>query len=380
MEIAIHNAQFSYHIGGTERLIFEQIKHLLKYPDVKITLITSKIKVKSLLYREIEKLGVGNLTIHLADFGEEVFKNEFTENSANKWHLESIKFGIKSQKYYKNKKFDLIITHFSTDSLFIPKDTINILHLHGTPLERSDIGQLSILRPDYYVAVSNNVRGGWINLYPELNKNNIEVIYPGVNENFFKPLNLKKDIDILFVGRLIKIKGIDELIKSLNKIKYKFKAVIIGDGPEKMNILNLINNKRLSESVGLISNITDNNLVSYYNRAKIVVLPSFAKEGMVLTMLEAASCECAIITSNCCSMPEFIKDNINGLLTPPKNIEALAMKINSLLIDDSLRLKLGKKAREFIIKDWTTEKRVNQLYDFYKKISSLRNLKGEKDA
>ena len=44
MKIAIHNAQFSNHIGGTERLIYYQIKNLLRIEDLKITLITKKVR------------------------------------------------------------------------------------------------------------------------------------------------------------------------------------------------------------------------------------------------------------------------------------------------------------------------------------------------
>ena len=47
MKIAIHNAQFSYHIGGTERLIYDQIKNLLNYSDVELILVTTKTKFKS---------------------------------------------------------------------------------------------------------------------------------------------------------------------------------------------------------------------------------------------------------------------------------------------------------------------------------------------
>ncbi len=366
MKIAIHNAQFSYHLGGTERLIYDQIRHLINYHGVKLTLITSKTKFKSRFFKKIEKLK--GLKVVCFD-GIESLKipNYYNSNNPKKWHSESFIFGSEAYNYYKTHKFSLVITHFSTDSLFIPANQKNILHLHGTPLTSSELGVLSVKRPDAFVSVSQNVKQGWIKLYPELNRKLIEVIYPNIDHKKFKPMSLKKDIDILFVGRFILIKGIYDLLGSIKKLKKEVKVVLIGDGPEREKIKQKIKKLKFADKIRIISNISDKELSKMYNKTKIAVFPSYAKEGMVLAMLESASSGAAIITSKACSMPEFIKEYDTGLLAKPQNPIDLAKKINILLGNRALRNRLGRNARKKIVKEWNTKKRIHELYQFYQR-------------
>lgn len=366
MRIAIHNAQMSYHLGGTERLIYNQIVNLLKFPDVCIHLVTSKTSNPSELYLKLRDIKNSNFLIDELDSLESLkIENPYTSNNPLKWHLESVVFGCNAVKFYQNKVFDLIVTHFSTDSLFIPLKTFNILHLHGCPTEYSEIGDLSINRADIIVSVSNYVKNRWTELYPKLNNKNSFVVYPGIDSSVFYDMGLDRSIDILFVGRLILIKGVYTLLEAVSNLNKNFKMVIVGNGPEKENIEKKINDLKLDQSVSLLSNLSDEDVVKLYNSAKVVVFPSFAKEGMGLTMLEAASCGCSVIASNCCSMPEFLKNGENGLLFEPKNSIELSQKINLLLSDSLLRHKLGKKARTDIEGFWDNEERIKDLYEKY---------------
>ncbi len=95
-----------------------------------------------------------------------------------------------------------------------------------------------------------------------------------------------------------------------------------------------------------------------YNQSKVCVFPSYAKEGVLTTMLEAASSGRAIITSNCCGMIDFLKDNKNGLLSNPQDESDLAAKIYLLLTNDALRKKLGSQARKDILENWTWSKTI----------------------
>ncbi len=372
MKIAVHNAQFSYHIGGAERLIYDQIQNLLNYPNVELTLITTKTSFKSPFFKKIKELEREKRNIKIITFnGLEKIRilNPYDSNNPFRWHLESLIFGLEAYQFYKKNKFDLIITHFSTDSLFIPINQKNILHLHGTPLSSSEIGTLSIEKPSAFVSVSENVKEGWIKLYPKLNEKLIKVVYPNINEEKFKQMNIKRDIDVLFVGRFILIKGIYDLLKAIKSLKKDIKVVLVGDGPEKENIKKTIREFKINNKIKIFSNISDKELSIIYNRAKIAVFPSYAKEGMVLTMLEAAASGTAIITSNTCSMPEFVKHHKTGLLVKPQDPTDLSKKIDLLLVNEKLRKRLGLNARNEIIKEWNTKKRIDELYKFYKEVS-----------
>lgn len=369
MKIAIHNAQFSTHVGGTERLISTQIKGLLEQSELNITLITMKTKKPSFLFKEIKDLKNNRLTI--IEIEPKFNNHNFTSNDARKWHIESLSFGIATQKVYFESKFDLVITHFATDSLFIPLTQCNILHLHGTITNYSEIGEISLRRPDFFIAVSNYVKEKWVAFYPFLKSKKIEIIYPGVETKKFKRLNSIKKLDLLYVGRLIKIKGVDDLLSSLVYVNRNARLIIVGDGPEKINLIKKVKFLGLEKRVNFISRVSENALIKLYNLSKIAVFPSYAKEGLLLTMLEAASCGTPVITSNACSMPEFIINKENGLLFEPRNYKDLATKINLLLADDKLRIKLGKNALEISRKKFDTHLKVYELYKKYKEISAL---------
>mgnify|MGYP001611081929 FL=1 len=229
------------------------------------------------------------------------------------------------------------------------------------------MGEISTKRPDYFIAVSKYVRNNWLKLYPSIKKEKIEVIYPGIESDKFIRKDVQKSFDVLFVGRFISIKGINDLIDAISLIKIPLKICLVGTGPERRNIIKKILKLNLNDKFSIVSNINDNSLINFYNAAKITVFPSYAKEGVLLTMLEAASCGCAIITSNSCSMPEFLKNNRNGLLFKPKDPKDLASKIIKLLLDDRLRLSLGKNAEKDIRNKWDNKIRIKELINKYYK-------------
>lgn len=366
MDLAIHNAQFSNHLGGTERLIYYQIKELLEKESIKITLITKKTSNPSFLYEEIKNLKKNNLEIiELEVIPKE---NLFTSNNPMKWHLESLEFGLAAYDIYIQRKFDAVITHFSTDSLFISKNQVNILHLHGVPSTYSEIGELSVRIPQRIIAVSKYVGQEWLKFYPYMKREAISIVYPGIDSNKFKKIEHEKTFDIIFVGRFISIKGIDTLIEAVSKIKEPIKVCLVGDGPDKEKIKEKIKSYNLTKNFFIYSKIKDEDLISLYNKSKIGIFPSYAKEGVLLTMLEAASCGLPILTTNSCSMPEFIEDNKNGLLFNPHDSNDLAKKIVYILENKALQEELSKKAEENVKSKWDNKIRVEELYNVYKNI------------
>jgi glycosyltransferase involved in cell wall biosynthesis len=89
-----------------------------------------------------------------------------------------------------------------------------------------------------------------------------------------------------------------------------------------------------------------------YNGSSIVLSSSWA-EGFALPPAEAAACGCAIVATDSGGIRDFVQNGVNGLLSPPKNPEALAKNIRALLANDDLRMRLAKAANSFIAHlDW----------------------------
>ncbi len=159
----------------------------------------------------------------------------------------------------------------------------------------------------------------------------------GVDTKQFSPGKVKKDIDVLFVGRLEPQKNILMLVKAMKKIKSK-KLTMIGNGS--------LFEKAASQAF-IHKSIPNHKLPSYYRRAKIFVLPS-VKEGSPKVLLEAMACGLACIASDISEHREIIVHNKNGVLVQP-SANSLATQITKLIRHPSIMQKLGVSARQTII-------------------------------
>jgi len=134
--------------------------------------------------------------------------------------------------------------------------------------------------------------------------------------------------DIKIVGTIANLfhtKGLDVLVNAVNKIKEKaqgkVKFVIIGDGPEKENLVSLIKIYNLENEILLAGSITDAS--KYLPAFDLFILPS-RKEGLPYTLLEAGQAQLPIIATEVGGVPSLIKDKVNGLLIKPEDPTALA--------------------------------------------------------
>lgn len=106
-------------------------------------------------------------------------------------------------------------------------------------------------------------------------------------------------------------------------------------------------------------NIPVTRLVELFNHSRIYLCSSIA-EGFALPPAEAMACGCAVVSTDCGGIREYAEHDINALLSPPKDPQALAQNILRLLGDDNLRLRLAKAGYKKI-QEFTWEKAVEKL-------------------
>ena len=143
--------------------------------------------------------------------------------------------------------------------------------------------------------------------------------------NQIKPSPAKSDI--IFVGRLIKEKKADLLIKSLVRIKDNFpdvKCTIIGEGPEKENLEKLSDQSGLKDDVSFTGFLEDyQDVIAHMKSSKVLVLPS-VREGFGMVVLEA----------NACGLPVVVVDHpmnaAKDLIIPGENGFIAEVSENSL--------------------------------------------------
>ncbi|ALO33661.1 hypothetical protein CMT41_02235 [Colwellia sp. MT41] len=181
-----------------------------------------------------------------------------------------------------------------------------------------------------YIAQCNAMKESMIESY-SIPKEKIEVIYNPVSTTF-KKINLKKDIDILFVGRLTQQKGIDNFIKIITKI-YKelpnLHLYIVGQGDLKDDLISSL------EELGVhyTHDLQSGDLVNLYNRAKVTVLTSYY-EGYPNVLVESIACGTPVVSFDCKSGPsEIIKHGVNGFLITNFDVCLFSKQVVNMLND-----------------------------------------------
>lgn len=365
MKLIVHSPRVSYYYGGAENFILQSTLAMQSLED-NIILVTYDAPKKSDWFREFSKKFKGKIILIKSKEMDNHFYL-FKDSTIPKiWDKESILFSKATKELYKYLKSDVITYHYAVDCLNAPKDRKVILHLHGLPDTKRKIEAKAIKFPDRLIALSNYIAKGWKKLHKI--KKKISVSYNGVDIKYLssKP---NKNIDLLYFGRLIKIKGVNILIQSINcliKQSPKLKIAIVGDGPEKEGLIKLCKKLKLTNNIKFIGFISDIKLKRIILNSKVCIFPSYSREGILTTLLEACSLNSCVITSNSCSFSEFIKDKTNGLLFISKDYRDLAKKIRLTLNNKPFRDYLSNNAY-ISIKKFSWKLQAKKLYLLYKK-------------
>jgi len=165
----------------------------------------------------------------------------------------------------------------------------------------------------------------------------------GVNLDKFKPVPLPKETTFLFIGRLIKDKGILEYLEACKEVKKKYSDVrCLLVGPYDTNP-SALKPEELQPYIntGIIEYFGEQNDVrSFISQCSTFVLPSY-HEGTPKSVLEAMAMGRSIITSNAPGCRETVTDGFNGYLVDVKDINGLVKKMKYLHCNPSISLEMG---------------------------------------
>jgi glycosyltransferase involved in cell wall biosynthesis len=177
-----------------------------------------------------------------------------------------------------------------------------------------------------------------------------------IDINRFKPMNkcearkisgIENHFTILFVGRLITIKGVELLIDIAKELKYA-QFVFIGTGPLD-NFL-----KKSSETipnVNFLGQIQNIDMPVYYNSADILCFPSLYEEGLGRVSMEAVACGIPVVASNVGGISETVNQDISLLVKP--TYDSLKNALINLYQDEVRLKKMGSFCREYALKNYS---------------------------
>jgi glycosyltransferase involved in cell wall biosynthesis len=259
-------------------------------------------------------------------------------------------------------------------------------------LKQRLIGSVPELTWTSLIAVSATVKQEYV--LAGFDPKRIEVIYNGIDPRFLtfpKTVSNKDEtFQLLFVGRLRVEKGILVILKALDLFITEMKAImdvkpvhlhIFGDGDETYfsELKTFLNEKELASMVTFHGKVPQDDLITYYDRSDVMLVPSLWQEPFGLVVAEAMARALPVIASNLGGPAEIITNEINGLLVEAGNERALALAITELLNNPEKRERFGQAARStvqdrFVIEDNVTRIEHHlQLAVMGTKASSLSN-------
>ncbi|RJS78239.1 glycosyltransferase family 1 protein [Candidatus Bathyarchaeota archaeon] len=300
-------------------------------------------------------------------------------------------------------KYDIVVAHdwLSAISGITIKKEVGLpfaFHVHSTEKGRtlgngsevvSNIELHGAKAADLIVTVSYAMKDELIKLGFPTEK--IQVCYNGVDPQKYNPENvnsedvkkiresygIKEDEPmILFVGRLVGVKGVDKLIMAMPHVLQKYpkaKLVVVGVGDLQEYLTNLVKIMRLQDIVKLNFNfISEEERILHYAACDVAVFPSLY-EPFGIVALEAMSMERPVVVgaAGVSGMREIVVcrgEDQCGFHIDPSNPSDIAWGINSALENPEKRKQLGKNGRKRVLEEFTWDKIAERTIELYEQI------------
>lgn len=221
---------------------------------------------------------------------------------------------------------------------------------------------------DGVIAISEFVKQSILKKVP-IKKEKIHVVYNGINVSQYK-FNAVKDKDtlhIIFVGRLIREKGVHVLIDSMKKLSNDCDAflTIVGDGPARVELEKQVKTLNLNDRI-IFTGIR-NDIPNLLSNSDIFVHPAVWEEGFGITIIEAMASGLICVAFNKGAIPEILQNGKNGFIVEETSSEALYKQL--VQIYENIQSDGIAKIREAAInraKHFSIEKVVDRLDELYK--------------
>lgn len=279
--------------------------------------------------------------------------------------------------FFFKSRFRKIVTVHDLSVIKFPKSHKGLHYVHHK------LGlQRTLKNVDRIIAVSNSTKRDLIRMF-KVPARKIKVIYEAADKQY-RVINDKKELEgfrakyginypfVLYVGTLEPRKNIPRLVNAFGRVKkkgYPHKLIIVGKkGWKYKAIFGMIKKLRLEKEIVFTGFIEEKELPLFYNAADAFVFPSLY-EGFGLPVLEAMQCGCPVIIANNSSLPEVAGDA--ALKANPKDAQDIATKIERVLKDKKLRVKLAQKGVKQAMR-FSWKRCAKETLDLYKEVLDFK--------
>lgn len=277
-------------------------------------------------------------------------------------------FSLAAPRYYRRHlagRADVLIEDLNKVPLFSPfwsREPLVLLVHHlfgGTAFQEASVPVAAatwllerplgaVYRGSPTVAVSESTKQDLV--ARGLHGTDIEVIPNGVDLDLFSAGGERAaEPTVLYLGRLKRYKRVDLVLRSCAILRDRgidFRLVLAGTGDDEDRLRGIVAELDLQDRVAMPGFVSEEEKLRLFRSAWVHVFTS-PKEGWGISNLEAAACGTPTVASDSPGLRESVVDGRTGFLVPHGDTTAVADRIQSVLLDPSLRDRLGRQARAF---------------------------------
>lgn len=253
--------------------------------------------------------------------------------------------GASRNSFYRKSLFVLVSKLFSKKVIYHHHggEFMIFFHQESNWLSRKWIGWI-FKKSDLILTLSENWKANLLSIDKTLK---IKVLPNPVSIPLLSSGKKKSPVTIIFMGRLVSAKGIDDLIDAALTLLSKslsFELVFYGEGEEE-RFRQRCREKNLDGHVMFKGWIDGKEKEIAYIDGDIFVLPSY-NEGLPMGILEAMSYGLPVVATRVGGIPDAVKEGVNGFLITPGDVQALAACLEKLIVNPNLRREMGRVGRE----------------------------------
>jgi len=383
-----------------------EVKYLLDIKDINIVVCSnndSNIKRSNLTIKKLKQ--TNNTILLVITFLKFLFTIKTVQ--LNYWKelyynprnlLRNVFIEMQIRKIIEQNKIDIIHNHFAYPSgycgnLANHNNIPLIMNLRGIDIDKVDeftYGYrqnknyerrliVSIKNASKVILQNKNFYDKVLELVSLIDKNKLLIIPNGVELNQKYLVNKtnanQKILNILFVGSLLKRKGVDYLVLSAEELKSRninFIYQIIGEGEDEKYFKDFVKEKGLQKHFILYGKVEKNMISEFFNNCDILVLPTLA-DSFPNVIIEAMMHKKPVIAFKTGGVPDMIEDGKTGFLIEQKDYKAMADKLYYFYSNPSEKITMGEFGYQKVIKEFDINLKVERYYNLYQSLLNGKN-------
>ncbi len=177
---------------------------------------------------------------------------------------------------------------------------------------------------------------------------------------------------ILFVGRVVREKGLDRLLSAVSLVRTSWRLIVYGDGMDLGRAKSIAHILGLSGQIEFAGWADREQHLRFYREASVVVVPSIWPEPFGMVGIEAMSYGKPVVAFKVGAIPEWLEDGVTGFLITPYDVKEMAEKINYLLEHTDVAHQMGMRGRAKVEQEFNQETHITRLLEIYKEVMGGR--------